>query len=89
LTRREDLPADFLLLDSFSESAFGGRKTFDWETARAPPSLPFSPAASTPKRRAGRFLLKPFALDVSSGVETRGRKDGKKITHIINKVRSL
>lgn len=77
--------ADYLLFDN---STGGSGKTFDWAVI---------PNIQKPYFIAGGltienipFVLKkhPFALDVSSGAETNGFKDSKKIADIIKMVKT-
>ncbi|MDR2864638.1 MAG: phosphoribosylanthranilate isomerase [Spirochaetaceae bacterium] len=86
--------ADFLLFDSSG----GSGKTFDWDLLRtsdsrlAPPEM-----RRTPYFLAGgincdnidqAIKMKPFCIDVSSGVETDGLKDRDKIIKMVSSVRS-
>jgi phosphoribosylanthranilate isomerase len=66
-----------LLYDTYVEGMDGGTgRTFPWETALPLPSGRrwWSPVACTPGNVPGAIsALKPFAVDVSSGVEERPR----------------
>lgn len=83
--------AEMFLLDTYIKGVAGGTgQTFDWSLAR-------------PASQYGRILLAgglkpenvglaiemagPFGVDVSSGVETEGRKDLAKIEAFIRQVR--
>lgn len=78
--------ADFLLLDNKS----GGTGTsFDWKLI-GNISKPFFLAGGLDADNAVQAIkiTKPFAVDVSSGVEAEGFKDLKKISEFIRRVRS-
>jgi phosphoribosylanthranilate isomerase len=77
----------FCLLDS----TYGGSgQTFDWELARAVSArFPVMVAGGLTPTNVGQLLMavKPWGVDVSSGVETDGRKDPAKIKAFIEAVR--
>jgi phosphoribosylanthranilate isomerase len=82
-----------LLLDSSSVSRrYGGTGvTFDWDIARPVAGrFPVIIAGGlTPENVAAAIeILSPWGVDVSSGVETRGIKDMKKVLKFIRAVRS-
>ena len=80
---------DYLLLDTYIPGQYGGGgKSFD--TKLVPPlSKPWFLAGGLDPGHIGEKLEKyhPFGVDVSSGVETEGRKDPKKIQAFIERVR--
>ncbi len=85
------LPCDYLLLDTYSGNGYGGTgKAFDWglisDTAR-----PFFLAGGISIDNAETAIknIRPYCLDVSSGVETDSFKDRNKILNIVNLVRSV
>ena len=85
------LPCDYLLLDTYSGNDYGGTgKAFDWrlisDTAR-----PFFLAGGISAENAETAIknIRPYCLDVSSGVETDCFKDRNKILNIVNLVRSV
>ncbi len=74
--------ADFVLLDARTSSAYGGTgETLDWEALAADLAVPRDHLVLAGGLRPGNAgaavrLLRPAALDVSSGVEAApGRKD--------------
>ena len=85
----QDLPADFLLFDTYTKGAYGGSgKTFDWSMIpdiKKPWFLAGGIDASNIKQA---MKTKAFCLDLSSSVETDGKKDPEKIKDIIQTVRS-
>ena len=76
-----------VILDSFDPKTPGGTgKSFNWEVARGIASLDRVLLAGglTPENVAGAIReLSPWGVDVSSGVETNGVKDHKKIQDFI------
>lgn len=90
IRRWEDSAADFLLLDTYSPDRFGGTgEVFDWGTIGAV-KKPFFLAGGICAANAAcaARTVRPYALDVSSGVETDGVKDAAKIAELIRIVRS-
>ncbi|MDR1771414.1 MAG: phosphoribosylanthranilate isomerase [Hungatella sp.] len=85
----EDLPADFLLFDTYTKGLYGGSgNTFNWSMIpdiKKPWFLAGGIDASNIKQA---MKTKAFCLDLSSSVETEGKKDPKKIKEIIQIVRS-
>ena len=82
------------LLDAWSPAAHGGTgTTFNWEiAARAAASHPIILAGGlTPENVAGAVAtVKPYAVDVSSGVESApGKKDAGQVSRFIRASRSL
>ncbi|NLM51477.1 MAG: phosphoribosylanthranilate isomerase [Firmicutes bacterium] len=83
------LPCDYFLFDTYRQNTYGGTgKTFDWSLL---------PAIEKPYFLAGGInagnvmqainACRPYCIDVSSGVETRGRKDPEKIKKFVSLVR--
>jgi phosphoribosylanthranilate isomerase len=71
------------LLDTASEAVYGGSgRTMDWTVARdVAARLPIVLAGGlTPENVSEAIgVVRPWAVDVSTGVETGGQKDGEKI----------
>ncbi|MDR0697082.1 MAG: phosphoribosylanthranilate isomerase [Christensenellaceae bacterium] len=76
--------ADYLLFDNGNG---GSGKMFNWENINIK-DIPFFIAGGINNENVTDAIkLKPYAVDVSSGVETDGLKDFKKIRNIIELVR--
>ncbi len=74
--RAESSSADFILLDSGQ----GSGETFDWSILREVRRPYFLAGGLTPNNiPAAAAQCRPYAVDLSSGVETDGFKDRKKI----------
>lgn len=85
------LPCNYLLLDTYSGNEYGGTgKAFDWSLISVP-AKPFFLAGGISAENAQTAIrnIKPYCLDVSSGVETDSFKDRNKILNIVNLVRSV
>ena len=82
----EEMPADYLLLDG---KGGGKGKPFNWELI-GKLEKPFFLAGGLCPENIGHALekVKPFAVDVSSGVETDGFKNPSKIKEFIRMVRN-
>jgi phosphoribosylanthranilate isomerase len=80
------------LLDTFVEENYGGTgKVFAWKVAqRAAAEYPAIIAGGLQPKNVGEVVssLKPWGVDVSSGVESHGVKDIAKIKAFIRAVRS-
>lgn len=84
----QTLPADYLLLDTYKKGQSGGTgEAFDWSLI---PEMekPFFLAGGLNEENIGEAMkCGAYALDVSSGAETDGKKDIHKIINIVRKVR--
>lgn len=81
--------ADYLLFDSFSAKQQGGTgTTFEW-TLLQDLDRPFFLAGGIRLENLNQALtaLKPYAIDISSGVETEGYKDEMKIKKVMDEIR--
>lgn len=89
-----DSAADYLLFDSFQAGIAGGSgESFCWDwIAKAEQELSvqgkvlpkyFLAGGLSPENAAMAAGFHPFALDVSSGVETEGKKDEKRIAEFL------
>lgn len=82
---------EYLLLDAYKEGQYGGSgDAFDW-TIISKVKQPYFLAGGIHSENVldAIKMVKPYAVDVSSGVETDGVKDRNKIIDIITKVRSV
>ena len=80
--------ADYLLFDA---PAAGSGQTFDWEQLDTTElAQPFFIAGGLNEDNVARAIqhFSPFAVDVSSGVETDGQKDHEKIRRFIERVKN-
>lgn len=80
-------PADYVLLDSGT----GGTGTcFDWSLLQTIQRPYFLAGGLTPENVGGAVAaLHPYAVDVSSGIETDGAKDKEKMTQFVRAVRGV
>ena len=89
IKKAEEYCSDYLLLDAYSgKSAGGNGETFDWsmiKDIRKPYFLAGGLCSENVKEAVE--MLHPFAVDVSSGVETEGNKDTGKIKAFMKEVR--
>jgi len=87
----ENFDTDYLLLDAYKEGEYGGSgDAFDWSII-SEIGKPYFLAGGI---HSGNVIdavtkIRPYAIDISSGVESNGRKDRDKILEIITKVRSV
>lgn len=91
----ENFNTDAWLLDTYSRGALGGTgETFNWDLAVEAQKLGkpiFLAGGLTPENVADAVRkVRPFAVDVSSGVESApGKKDAAKVRAFIQAVRSV
>jgi phosphoribosylanthranilate isomerase len=94
MARKFSEAADAVLLDTFKDGVLGGSgTTHDWSMSRE-----IIKGLKTPVILAGGLnpsnvaraisLVGPYAVDVSSGVETSGKKDPDKVAAFVKAVRS-
>lgn len=81
-------PADLLVLD---HGAGGTGRAFDWSLAAGRLHRPFFLAGGLGPDNVAEALarVRPWAVDMSSGVETDGKKDPRKIAAAVAAVRSF
>ncbi len=77
VTRALESRADYILLD---QGKGGTGKVFDWSLLKGIGRPYFLAGGLTPQNAAQAAALQPYALDVSSGIETDGVKDREKMT---------
>ena len=79
--------ADFILLDN---GAGGTGESFNWSLLQGFGRPYFLAGGLNPENAAAAVeTLRPFAVDVSSGIETDGVKDGKKMKAFVDAVRTV
>ena len=76
--------ADFVLLD---HGAGGTGRAFDWSLAAALDRPYFLAGGLHPGNAAAAAELYPYAVDVSSGIETAGVKDRQKMIEFVRRIR--
>ncbi len=81
-----DSSADYVLIDSGA----GSGKTFDWELLEDI-KRPYFLAGGLSAENVSYAIekLDPFAVDVSSGLETDGKKDPMKMKRFVEEVRNV
>ena len=82
---RIDYPVDYILFDS---PRAGSGKTFDWRLIPKTDKPFFLAGGINIGNIALAMKINPYAIDVSSGVETDGVKDREKIIEIVRHVRN-
>ena len=86
--------ADAVLLDTFMDGKLGGTgAVHDWSVSAAVArdiQIPIILAGGLNPSNVGEAIrtVKPYAVDVSSGVEIVGRKDQEKVKSFVREVRS-
>lgn len=84
IKRAENSIADYVLLDAGK----GGGEKFDWSLIRNIDRPYFLAGGLDPENVTSALKeLKPFAVDVSSGIETDGFKDKDKMAEFVSVVR--
>lgn len=83
--------ADYLLFDSLSPSRGGSGKTFNWEMVSAYQDMPFFLAGGLGVDNIEKALkvVRPYAVDASSSLETDGVKDPVKMQEFVAKIREV
>lgn len=86
-----DSSADILLFDAYHKDERGGTgEVFDWSSLDAF-ERPFMLAGGIDSTNVARAIrtVRPYGIDISSGIETNGMKDDKKITAFTKIVKSI
>ncbi|WP_016897888.1 phosphoribosylanthranilate isomerase [Aerococcus viridans] len=83
--------ADYLLFDSLSPSRGGSGKVFDWQMVSAYQDRPFFLAGGLGVKNIEEALkvVRPYAVDASSSLETDGVKDPVKMQEFVAKIREV
>lgn len=84
IKKYDDSPADYLLLDSGK----GSGKTFDWRLVKKDINKDFFLAGGINITNINEAIdeFNPYAIDLSSGLETDGIKDENKIKEIMEAI---
>jgi phosphoribosylanthranilate isomerase len=82
--------ADYYLLDKYHDKAYGGTgETFDWHLLPEDKSRLFIAGGINPNNVRAACELKPYGIDVSSGVESApGQKDLLKLKQLFQEIHS-
>ena len=86
-----DSSADMLLFDAYHKDERGGTgEVFDWSSLDEF-ERPFMLAGGMDSTNVARAIrtVRPYGIDISSGIETEGVKDDEKIKAFINIVRTI
>ena len=86
-----DSSADMLLFDAYHKDERGGTgEVFDWSSLDAF-ERPFMLAGGLDSTNVARAIrtVRPYGIDISSGIETNGVKDDEKITAFTKIVKSI
>ena len=86
-----DSSADMLLFDAYHKDERGGTgEIFDWSSLDAF-ERPFMLAGGIDSTNVARAIrtVRPYGIDISSGIETNGVKDDEKITAFTKIVKSI
>ena len=96
LSNREkfNYPSDFILMDSPRKEYYGGSGTiFDWESfdqdGLDKSRLALAGGLKPDNIKEAIMTFRPALVDVSSGVETDGKKDYKKVSEFIKNVKEV
>ena len=83
--------ADYLLFDSLSPSRGGSGKILDWQMVSAYQEKPFFLAGGLGVENIEEALkvVRPYAVDASSSLETDGVKDPVKMQKFVAKIREV
>lgn len=91
IERAAEYETDFILLDSPKEQFHGGNgKTFSWELLQSnliEKKCILAGGLNLENIREAIEMVQPYMVDVSSGVETNGKKDIEKIKQFITKAK--
>lgn len=82
--------ADYLLFDKFSADAYGGTgEMFDHSLVKSEKPFFLAGGLNIDNIKKAIRDTKPFAVDLSSGIETDGFKDRDKILDIVRRIRNV
>lgn len=89
-----NFPAEYTLVDSPRKQTYGGSgEVFDWKQLDNPTikkdQLILAGGLNSENITEAVQTVQPFAVDISSGVESNGKKDPEKIKKFMETVRSI
>ena len=91
IKQAEKITCDYLLLDAYHKEQYGGSgESFNW-TMIGEIARPYFLAGGIDCDNVIQAItqLKPYGVDISSGIETDGQKDARKIREIVTRIRSV
>lgn len=89
ISRAEESRADYLLFDAYCKECEGGNGvSFNWELLKNA-TRPYFLAGGIDAYNIKKALLqtRPYAIDVSSGIELNGYKDREKLSELMKRIR--
>ncbi|AEM78935.1 phosphoribosylanthranilate isomerase [Thermoanaerobacter thermohydrosulfuricus] len=93
LEKTKEFRVNSFVFDTLTKNEYGGTgKTFNWEVLKGfELNVPIILAGGLNENNVEEAIriVNPYAVDVSSGVETEGYKDFKKMKSFIEKVRGI
>lgn len=92
ITEAENLDCDYLLLDTaYKDKIGGGGQKFNWNLIPKNVTKPFFLAGGLSAENIKQAIetVNPYAVDLSSSVETDGYKDREKVREVIDIVRRM
>lgn len=93
LEKTKQFKVNSFVFDTLTKNEYGGTgKTFNWEVLKGfELNVPIILAGGLNENNVEEAIkiVDPYAVDVSSGVETEGYKDFKKLKSFIEKVRGI
>lgn len=93
LEKTKEFRVNSFVFDTLTKNEYGGTgKTFNWEVLKGfELNVPIILAGGLNENNVEEAIriVNPYAVDVSSGVETEGYKDFKKLKSFIEKVRGI
>ncbi|GAB6117945.1 phosphoribosylanthranilate isomerase [Thermoanaerobacter brockii subsp. lactiethylicus] len=93
LEKTKEFKVNSFVFDTLTKNEYGGTgKTFNWEVLKEMElNVPIILAGGLNENNVEEAIkiVDPYAVDVSSGVETEGYKDFKKLKSFIEKVRGI
>lgn len=91
--KASEINADYLLFDAYCRNMAGGTgKMFNWDLLKNTTiNKPFFLAGGLNRENIETAVktVNPYAVDISSGIETNGVKDRDKIIEIVRRVRNV